>query len=169
MADDRIQTKRLLLRRLDAGDVAALHVIMSDADAMAFWSTLPHATFAQTEEWLADAIASVDAGESDDYAVVHDGVLVGKAGLWKGNELGMLFAPSVWGTGIAREAVEAVLARARSRGVKSIMADVDPRNVRAVTFLTRLGFMTTGEAKRTYKIGDLWTDSVYLELPLHSP
>lgn len=164
MSDEPVRTPRLLLRRLTPGDAPALHEIMSDRQAMAFWSTLPHASLAQTEEWLAGAIAAVEAGESDDFAVIHNGVLVGKAGLWKGNELGMLFAKSIWGTGIAREAVEAVIDRARLRGVKSITADVDPRNVRAVTFLQHLGFVVTGEAKHTYKIGETWTDSVYLEL-----
>lgn len=157
---------RLTLRRFTSGDGITLHAIMSDPDVMRFWSTLPHSDIAQTEEFLARTIASVDAGESDDFAVIHNGVLVGKAGLWKGNEIGFLFAKSVWGAGIAREAVAAVIERARLRGVPSIMADVDPRNLRSVKFLERLGFETTGEARNTYLIGGHWTDSVYLELRL---
>lgn len=159
-------TKRLTLRRLTPDDATALHAVMSDPEVMKFWSTLPHADIAQTEEFLARTVASVDAGDSDDLAVIHDGELVGKAGLWKGNEIGFLFAKCVWGTGIAREAVEAVIERARSRGVAAIMADVDPRNLRSVKFLERLGFKKTSEAKNTYLIGGNWTDSVYLELKL---
>lgn len=163
---DTIDTARLTLRRFTLADTAAMHAIMCDADAMQFWSTLPHATLAETERWVASTIETVAKGEADDFVVVHEGRVVGKAGLWKGNELGMIFAKSTWGTGIAREAVQAVIDRARSRGVKAITADVDPRNVRAVRFLERLGFVKTGEAKCTYQIGDLWTDSVYLELSL---
>ena len=59
-----------------------------------------------------------------DFIVLHDGVVIGKAGLWQGGELGMLFAKSTWGTGLAREAVDAVIAHARSRGLAAIMADV---------------------------------------------
>jgi hypothetical protein len=32
--------------------------------------------------------------------------------------------------------------------------------------LQNLGFRKTGEAKSTYKIGDIWTDSHYLTLSL---
>jgi RimJ/RimL family protein N-acetyltransferase len=164
--NDTITTERLVLRRFVSDDVAALHAIMSDPDVMQFWSTLPHANLVQTEEYLARTIASVDAGESDDFAVIHDGELVGKAGLRKGNEMGFLFAKSVWGTGIAQEAVDAIIERARLRNIPTIMADVDPRNVRSVKFLERLGFKVTGEAKNTYLIGGQWTNSVYLELRL---
>jgi RimJ/RimL family protein N-acetyltransferase len=48
----------------------------------------------------------------------------------------------------------------------SIMADIDPRNMRVRRFLEKLGFRKTGAAKNTYKIGDIWTDSVYLTLDL---
>ena len=163
---DIIKTKRLVLRRFKPGDAPALHAIFSDPDAMRYWSSLPHATLAESESFLARVIEAVAAGESDDFAVLHDGVVIGKAGLWRGNELGMLFDKRVWGTGMAAEAVEAVIARARSRGVKTIMADVDPRNIRSMKFLERLGFVTTGAAKQTYKVGDVWTDSIYLELKL---
>ena len=163
-----IKTARLVLRPFEPGDAPAMHAILSDADAMQFWSSLPHTDMAQTERWVASTIEAVAKGEADDFVVVHEGRVVGKAGLWKGNELGMIFAKSTWGTGIAREAVAAVIERARQRGVKVINADVDPHNVRAVKFLKRFGFVVTGEAKRTYQIGDLWTDSVYLELALAS-
>jgi RimJ/RimL family protein N-acetyltransferase len=161
-----VRTERLILRPFEPGDAQPMHAILSDADAMRYWSTLPHADLAQTERWIGESIRSVAAGESDDFVVVHEGRVVGKAGLWKGNELGMLFARSTWGTGIAREAVQAVIDRGRERGLKSITADVDPRNVRAVRFLEKFGFVKTGEAKQTYNIGGLWTDSVYLELAL---
>jgi ribosomal-protein-alanine N-acetyltransferase len=163
---DRIVTERFVLRRFEPGDAPAMHAIMSDPAAMQYWSSLPHTDIAQTEDWIARTIGAVAAGDSDDFAVTLDGELVGKAGLWKGDELGMIFAPCVWGTGLAAEAVAAVIARARARGVRTVTADVDPRNVRAVRFLERFGFVTTGSAERTYRIGEAWTDSVYLELAL---
>jgi RimJ/RimL family protein N-acetyltransferase len=161
-----LKTERLVLRPFEAGDAPAMHAILSDPEAMRYWSTLPHADMAQTDRWVASTMEAVDKGEADDFVVIYEGGVIGKAGLWKGNELGMIFAKCTWGTGIAREAVGAVIERARQRGVKVLTADVDPRNVRAVKFLERLGFVVTGEAKRTYQIGDMWTDSVYLELAL---
>jgi RimJ/RimL family protein N-acetyltransferase len=168
-ATDTIQTERLLLRRMTHADTAAMHAILSDPEVMQFWSTLPHLTLAETEAWVEKGVQAAQNDTSDDFVVTHNGAVVGKAGLWEGAELGMLFARSTWGTGIAAEAVAAVIERARERGVMAIVADVDPRNVRALKFLERFGFIRTHEAKNTFKLGDVWADSVYLSLLLITP
>src|SRR5579871_1231547 len=113
---DMIATERLVLRRFRAEDASAFHEIMSNAKAMRYWSTPPHGCLAETERWIAATIEAVRSGRGDDFVVVHDGKIIGKAGLWADNELGMIFAPSVWGQGYAREAVAAVIARAFGRG-----------------------------------------------------
>ncbi len=159
-----MRTERLLLRRFELGDVEEMHAILSDPEAMRFWSTLPHTRRAETEQWIVKAIEAAAKGEADDFVVLRDGAIVGKAGLWRNGELGMIFARSVWGSGVAAEAVRAVIARAAQRGLQTITADVDPRNERALKFLARLGFVTTGEAKGTYNIGGEWADSIYLEM-----
>jgi len=161
-----LTTARLTLRRVTLSDVPAMHAIFADPEAMQYWSRLPHTDIAETEAWIIKTIEAVEAGEADDFVVVHEGALVGRVGIWKDNELGLIFARSVWGTGIAREATEALIERSRSRGMKSIMADIDPRNLRVARFLGKLGFRKTGEAKSTYRIGDIWTDSEYLTLTL---
>jgi RimJ/RimL family protein N-acetyltransferase len=105
-------------------------------------------------------------GQGDDQVIVFEGRVIGKAGLWDNQEIGFILAPDLWGRGLAREALEAVISRARARGVKRIAADVDPRNAASIGLLTRLGFVRSGAAKATTKIGDEWADSVYFELSL---
>ena len=161
---DSITTARLFLRRFRAEDAAAFHPILSDPEAMRYWSTPPHRDFSETEAWIAKTIEAVDKGEADDFIALSEGAVIGKAGLWSGNEIGMIFAPASWGRGFAGEAVTAIAARAFARGLASIKADVDPRNERSLRLLTRLGFAETGRATRTFKVGDEWVDSVYLEL-----
>ncbi|HTT97960.1 MAG TPA: GNAT family N-acetyltransferase [Rhizomicrobium sp.] len=163
---DTLTTARLTLRRITMADVRAMHAIFVDADVMAYWSRLPHTDIAETEEWVAKTIAAVESGAADDFVVLREDALVGRIGIWQANELGLLFARSVWGTGVAREATEALIERSRARGMVSIMADIDPRNDRVRRFLDKLGFKKTGAAKNTYKIGDNWTDSEYLTLDL---
>ena len=163
---DVITTPHLILRRLTMDDVPAMHALFADAEVMRYWSRLPHTDIAETEAWVAETVASVDRGEADDFVVIRDGVLIGRAGLWRDNELGILFARAAWGTGAAREATEALIARAKARGAASIMADIDPRNVRVAKFLEKFGFRKTGHAKNTFKLGDIWTDSDYLTLDL---
>jgi [ribosomal protein S5]-alanine N-acetyltransferase len=158
-----IVTERLVLRRIRQSDAAVLHEIFRDEETMRYWSTLPHASLDQTREFIARTIAACDDGTGDDFAVTKNGIVVGKAGLWGGNEIGFIFSRTVWGAGVAHEAVSAVLARASAQGIASIRADVDPRNARSLALLKRLGFQEVGRAERTYRLGDLWADSVYLE------
>jgi len=96
---------------------------------------------------------------------LRDGRVVGRVAFWMGNEVGFLFHRSVWGQGIAREALGALLRFGfETLRFSSVRADVDPGNIRSLTLLERLGFKRTGYAERTFKIGENWVDSVYLEL-----
>ena len=47
-----LRTPRLVLRRARPGDVDGLHAILSDKRAMKHWSTLPHESLAETQQWL---------------------------------------------------------------------------------------------------------------------
>jgi ribosomal-protein-alanine N-acetyltransferase len=164
MTDGPLQTERLVLRRMVLADAPALHEMLSDALTMRYWSTLPHDSLRETEAWVSATAAAVAAGEADDFAMTRDGEVIGKAGLWRGSELGILVGRRFWGEGYATEAVWAVVARAIANGVARIDADVDPRNQACLKLLLRLGFRRIGEAKATFRLGDQWADSVYLAL-----
>jgi RimJ/RimL family protein N-acetyltransferase len=163
---DRLETARLTLRRITMDDAPEMHAIFADEDAMRYWSRLPHTDLAETKAWVAKIIAANESGEGDDFVVICDGRLVGRIGIWQTNEVGLIFSPSVWGTGVAREAMASLIHHARDRRMASLMADIDPRNIRVRRFLGKFGFKTSGAAKNTYKIGDNWTDSEYLTLDL---
>jgi len=145
-------------------DVAALFAIMSDAETMRYWSTLPHATPEVTAAFVADTIAAVAAGKADDFAITLNGAVIGKAGLWQGCELGVLLDRRHCGQGFAREALRAIIDRAFAKGTPRIEADVDPRNQASLRLLSQLGFTKTSEAKATFQLGEDWVDSVYLSL-----
>ena len=159
-----MRTQRLLLRRFAPGDLEPMHAIFSDPETMRYWSTLPHAALADTQDWLDETLAAVAAEQSDDFAVTLDGAVVGKAGLWRSNEIGMIFARSVWGSGVAQEALQAGIRRALYSGGDPMGAVVSPRNLRSLRRLAALGFVRTGSAERTFCVGGLWSGSVYLAL-----
>jgi len=165
MTDPIIETPRLILRRLANYDAPVLHEMLSDAETMRFWSTVPHVEIAETEAWVAESIAATTRGDAHDFAVLRDGRLIGRVAFWMGNEIGFLFHRDVWGQGIAREAVGALLRYGFDvLHFTKVRADVDPANLRSLVLLERLGFKRTGYAERTFKIGENWVDSVYLEL-----
>lgn len=159
-----MKTERLLLRPASAADVAALHRIFNNHAAMAYWSTPPHKNVAQTEAWVA-AMMAIDPQEGEDFLVERDGCIIGKAGLYRFPEIGFILHPDAWGMGYAQEALSAVIGRAfLVHRLRSVHADVDPRNGASLRLLQRLGFRVVGHAPRTWNVGGHWCDSVYLRL-----
>lgn len=160
-----IATARLRLRRARMEDLDDLHMILSHRTAMRYWSTPPHTARGQTQAWLREMIAA-PADLSDDYVVEYQGRVIGKAGCWRVPEIGYIFHPDVWGKGLAREALEALIPRLFAAwGMQAITADVDPRNAASLGLLARLGFAETHRAARTWEVGGAWCDSIYLSLP----
>ena len=159
-----IATPRLRLRSAQAGDLDAMHAILSDPVAMRYWSSLPHVDIAETRVWLDDMIAAPPE-TSCDFIVERDGVAIGKAGCWRAPEVGYILHPDHWGRGLAREAMAAAIPVVFARlDLPELIAEVDPRNTASLNLLARLGFVETGRAAHTWKIGDEWSDSVYLAL-----
>jgi len=160
-----LRTKRILLRPVRAEDAVPLHAIFSDAETMRYWSTPPHTDPAQTDGFVA-AMMGIDPDTGVEFAVEHEGRVIGKAGLWNCPEIGFIFHRDTWGKGLAKEAVSALMAYAfETYALDAITADVDPRNDRSLRLLAKLGFEETHRAERTIQVGDEWCDSVYLSCP----
>jgi RimJ/RimL family protein N-acetyltransferase len=162
---DEVRTERLLLRRARPDDLDSMHRILSNPDAMRFWSTLPHEQLPQTEEWLRSMIGAPPR-ESDDFIVELDGVVIGKLGAWRLPEVGYLLDPAAWGRGYAYEALTAFIKHRRVCGSVELTADTDPRNTPSRRLLEKCGFEETGHAARTWLIGGEWHDSIYYRLEL---
>ncbi len=158
---NQITTARLTLRRARIDDLDAVHEIMSNAEAMRFWSTPPYASIDETRDWLESMI-----DRSDDYLIELEGRVIGKAGCWRVPEIGFILHPDCWGRGFARKALEALIPQLLSRfPAAPLTADVDPRNAASLGLLKRLGFVETGRAKGTWTVGEEVCDSVFLALP----
>lgn len=159
-----VRTERLLLRPARADDLDAFHALLRQPRMMAYWSTPPHDSIDQTREWLGNMLA-ITPQEGEDFVIEHQGRLIGKAGLYRFPEIGYALDPAMWGQGFAREAVGAVLHRAFGiHALPRVLADVDPRNKASLRLLARLGFVETHRQERTWLIGEMWVDSVYLAL-----
>lgn len=159
-------TPRLRLRRPRPEDVQAIHAIMSDPEAMKYWSTLPHASLDETMLWFDGMLAADRAGESDEYVIDYRGEVIGKVGAWRLPEIGFFIRRDQWGKGFASEALAAFVDYLREEGVPALLADVDPRNAACLALLKKAGFEESGRAAATYTIGGQVCDSVYLQLEL---
>ena len=75
-----LRTKRLILRVARQDDLIDLHTVFSDTRAMAYWSTAPHDSPAQTQQHLDRLIAS--SQENPTYFVIEmDERVIGTAGM----------------------------------------------------------------------------------------
>lgn len=165
MSDPVLRTPRLLMRRMDIGDLEDLHAVFTREEAMRYWSRPPHDSRDDTRTFIEGTVASHARGEADDFAVVHEGRVIGKAGAWRLAEIGFILHPDHWGRGLGREALTAVVAHLfAAHPVDRLTAETDPRNGASITLLSRLGFRETHRAERTMQWRDEWCDSVYFGL-----
>lgn len=159
-----LKTPRLTLRRAVAGDLDAVHAVLSDERGMTYWSTPPHPDLATTKQWL-DSMLSTPLELGDDFIVDLDGTAIGKMGAYRLPEFGFILGSSHWGRGYASEALTAFLAHIFARpDISYLVADVDPRNAASQALLTRHGFVETHRAKGTWRTHIGLCDSVYFRL-----
>jgi len=164
---DDILTHRLRLRPASAGDLEAVHGLLSHPAAMRYWSTPPHTDIEQSRTWLERMIAQSMATGCD-FLVEFERRVIGKAGCYAPPEIGYIFHPDVWGRGFASEALTAVIPHVFAACLfDTLRADVDPRNEASLKLLMRLGFREVGRVSRAWLVGNEWCDSVYLELGRH--
>lgn len=137
-----LDTARLILRPRTLDDAEALHAAFSDVELMRYWSGPPHASVEETRADLAR-----DAPEWRRWAITLKGsdtaigvVTAGEKRQGNVTELGYILAREHWGSGIAREAVSAVIDRIFAEGQRRVFADTDPDNIASRAMLERLGF-----------------------------
>jgi RimJ/RimL family protein N-acetyltransferase len=166
-----IRTARLTLRPARADDLHPLHAIFSDPQTMRYWDRPPHDDIAQTQRFL-DGFMHGDPSQREEYILDLDGLCIGKAGCWRKAELGYILAREHWGKGYAHEACAALVPRcfARFPDAAELTAEVDPRNLRSIQLLERLGFRHVRTEERNFLYGDQeWCDTAYFACPRPQP
>jgi len=153
-----LNTPRVTLRPLAAADAPAFHRLINDWDIC---RKLPDAPFpypaALAGEWIAAAAADRAANKAHHFALVHEGALIGCAGLRlsrdrKSAELGYWLGRKFWGRKFAAE----VTARLLSWGfatlpVAKITATVAADNEASIAVLKRCGFAQTGKGNQAFQ------------------
>ena len=148
-----LETMRLTLRPLSAGDAEAMHALMSDAEVMAFWDVAVIDDIELTRAILDAQLRDVDQGKAVYWAMVKrdDGEFVGCCDLseidrWHHRaEVGFVIAKPYWSDGYAFEAMQAVMAHAaQALHLRRLSARTQLGNVRSVRLLERLGFREEG-------------------------
>jgi len=146
-----LTTPRLVLRQLREDDAPALFAVLSDPEVMLWWSSGPHASPAETADYVKGNAGegqgflcwAITAG--DDVALGWVILIDGKADV---KEIGYILRRDQWRGGIAREAVARIVEFGfDDLGLRRIFADVDPENIGSITLLERLGFQYEGRLR----------------------
>jgi ribosomal-protein-alanine N-acetyltransferase len=147
-----LETERLRLMPLTAGDATDIFPLMRDAEVMAFWD--------MPESDDPDMIANIVAGEVEEMSS-------GKAIYWalrplgedrfigtcdlsgidrrhKRAEVGFMLGRDAWGQGYALEAMQAIVAYAATLGLRRLLARTQLGNRRSDSLLEKLGFEEEG-------------------------
>lgn len=154
LGPSEIETSRLRLRPLRRRDAALIALYASDRRVAWMTATIPHPyPPGQAEAFVERALLpsskeivwAIDAGEDGGNG------LLGVVRLTRdGNdeaEINYWVAPAFWGTGLASEAVEAVVGWARETGWQALNAEVIQDNTASAKVLTRAGFEYQGEGE----------------------
>ncbi|HVI99754.1 MAG TPA: GNAT family protein [Sphingomonas sp.] len=150
-----LATERLRLRRLTVDDAEAMFPTLSDAALMTWWSRAPFANVEEVRDYFAPRTdmegwrcwAITLAGE--DTAIGW--VAAGEKRQGGVTEIGYILARDHWGSGIAREAVSAVITQLFAEGQRRVFADTDPENAASNALLERLGFRREGLLRGEWK------------------
>jgi RimJ/RimL family protein N-acetyltransferase len=146
-----LTTARLVLRQLREDDAGALFPVLSDPEVMIWWSSGPHASPAETADYV-KGNASEGEGHLCWAITAGDDIALGWVILIDGRpqvkEVGYILHRGQWGKGIAREAVARVIDYGFGElKLRRIFADTDPENPGSIGLLERLGFQREGRLR----------------------
>lgn len=159
---------RLLFEPLQAGHAAELFEPLSDPRVWEFIGDNPVTTVAALAERF-DQMASGPPPELTDEQWINyaarlrtDSALIGTIQatiIDRRAEVAFLFGPQFWGQGYATEAMSALQSNLRQSGsVDDFWATTDPRNMRSIQLLNRLGYAEMSDSwpnLSSYEPGDL--------------
>jgi RimJ/RimL family protein N-acetyltransferase len=150
-----IETQRLLLRRPNAGDAAAVFArYASDPDVTRFLSWPRHESVADTQAFLAFCDAEWERWPAGPYVILSraDGALIGGSGLTFETPhraaTGYVLAKEAWGRGYATETLEAMLDLAPGVGVRRLYALCHPEHRASWRVLEKCGLTREGTLRR---------------------
>jgi ribosomal-protein-alanine N-acetyltransferase len=147
-----LKTERLSLRPLEAADADAIHLMMSDAEVMAFWDSAEIDDPATTTEIVERQLMEMERGIARYWVVETAGYdFLGVCDLSEIDkrhsraDVGFMIARPYWGGGYTFEAMHAVIGHAaQGLRLKRLQARTHLGNVRSMRLLDRLGFKREG-------------------------
>ena len=146
-----IETERLRLRPRTLDDAESLYPTLSDVELMTWWSRAP---FTSVDEVRENFMPSEKSRGWHSWAITRHGddraigfLSAGEKRQGGVTEIGYMLERAAWGSGIAREAVSALITHLFAHGQRRVFADTDPENAASNRLLESLGFTLEGRLR----------------------
>lgn len=151
-----IQTDRLIIRPLELDDAPDLFEYMSDPVVTEFAIGYPHQTMAEAEHYVESVLNIYDQNYPSIWGIClkPDPTVISTCGFelyfeeHKRAEIGFAFSKSVWGQGIATEAVSTLIKHGfETYNFNRIEAISNPKSIASQRVLEKCGFTKEGLLK----------------------
>jgi len=147
-----LETQRLRLEPLAAGDAAFIFPLMADHEVMAFWDVPEIDDPDVVADVVEGHVGEMTAGRAVYWAIrtLGENAFIGTCDLseidrrHKRAEVGFMLGRDSWGNGYAQEAMSAVMSFAASSGLRRLLARTHLGNRRSDSLLEKLGFEEEG-------------------------
>lgn len=161
-APTTIQTERLLLRKPEAEDAAAIFErYASDADVCRYLAWPRHRSIEDSHAFLEFSDSEWQSWPAGPYLIysLAEGELLGSTGLEfkqpKCASTGYVLARDSWGKGLATEALLAIRNTAQDLSVERLFAHVHPQHHPSRRVLEKSGFEFEGTLQRSMEFPNL--------------
>jgi RimJ/RimL family protein N-acetyltransferase len=159
LAPIRTESERLLIREVEAGDLADLLAINADDAVTQFLPYESWRSLADGVAWFERMKKIAETGTAAQLVIVDKASVraIGTCLLFRLEaasaraELGYVLGRSRWGRGLMHEALVALISHAfDAQGLRRLEAEVNPLNVASCRLLERLGFTNEGLLRKRW-------------------
>jgi ribosomal-protein-alanine N-acetyltransferase len=164
-----LRTSRLVLRRIEPGDVEEMLFLRSDPTIMQFLDREPLHTTGEAALFIRHITDALERDEGITWGIALAGNprLIGTIGFWRlmkehyRAEIGYLLHPGYWGQGLVSEAMTAVMNYGFDvMKLHSVEANVNPDNKASVRILEKAGFVQEAHFRENYFFQGKFLDSL---------
>lgn len=156
----QLETKRLLLRKMQPADAKALFFLRSDETVMQYIDKERAATINEASIFIQNILSWINTNQSINWAITvkeNPDQLIGSIGYWRilkehyRAEIGYMLHPDYWKKGLMKEAIQAVLDYGfQEMNLHSVEAHINPANNGSAAILESTGFVREAYFKEDY-------------------
>lgn len=168
----RLETPRLVLRKLKFEDAKYFQNIRSDERVMEFMDSNRHLKLEDSEKFIAENLANYTQKKAISWALIEktSKYFIGDFSFWAIDhknsraEVGYVLRPEYWGKGFMKEALREIFSFGFQKlNLHSLEANINPANTKSRGLLKSLGFV-----KEAYFRENYYYDGQYLDSEIYS-